>query len=83
MVLFFWWEACGDCRMQSATFRKVVEKYRGRDVAFLAPTRYYGKTDARAEEKGKIEKAWGETYNLTNVVPGAGGDAAGDTVKLV
>jgi peroxiredoxin len=76
VVLFFWWEACGDCRMQSATFRKVVEEYRGRDVAFVAPTRYYGKPDTRAEEKGKIEKSWRETYKLMDEVPVPISDAA-------
>jgi len=76
VVLFFWWEACGDCRMQSATFRKIVEKCRGRDVAFLAPTRYYGKPDTRAEEKGKIERSWGETYKLMDSVPVPISDAA-------
>jgi thiol-disulfide isomerase/thioredoxin len=68
-VLFFWWEACGDCRMQAATFSKVVEKYAGKNVAFVAPTRYYGKPEERAEEKGKIEKSWSETYHLTGKVP--------------
>jgi thiol-disulfide isomerase/thioredoxin len=69
VVLFFWWESCGDCRMQSATFRKVVAKYRDRGVAFIAPTRFYGKPETRAEEKGKIEKAWTEIYKLTDTVP--------------
>jgi thiol-disulfide isomerase/thioredoxin len=69
VVLFFWWESCGDCRMQSATLRKVVEKYRGKGVAFVAPTRFYDKTEARAEEKGKIEKIWTETYQLAEAVP--------------
>lgn len=64
VVLFFWWESCGDCRAQSATFRKIVEKYRGKGVAFVAPTRYYDKPDRRAEEKGRIEKSWNETYKL-------------------
>ncbi len=76
VVLFFWWESCGDCRMQSATFRKVVARYRDRGVVFLAPTRFYGKPEARAEEKGKIEKAWTETYKLTGVVPVPISDAA-------
>ncbi|HEX7253584.1 MAG TPA: TlpA disulfide reductase family protein [Thermoanaerobaculia bacterium] len=76
VVLFFWWEACGDCRMQSATFHKVVEKYRGKDVVFVAPTRYYGKPDTRAEEKGKIEKSWRDTYELMDEVPVPISDAA-------
>ena len=76
VVLFFWWEACGDCRMQAATLRKVVQKYAGRGVAFLAPTRFYGKPEDRAEEKAKIEKSWHEVYQLTNTVPVAISDAA-------
>jgi hypothetical protein len=26
VVLFFWWEACGDCKMQAAALRRTVEK---------------------------------------------------------
>jgi thiol-disulfide isomerase/thioredoxin len=66
VVLFFWWEACGDCRMQAKFFREVVEKYASKGVAFVAPTRFY--TADRAEEKGKIEKAWKETYALPDSV---------------
>jgi peroxiredoxin len=76
VVLFFWWESCGDCRMQSATFRKVAEKYAARGVAFVAPTRYYKKPEERAEERAKIEKAWTETYQLSNAVPVPISDAA-------
>jgi thiol-disulfide isomerase/thioredoxin len=75
-VLFFWWEACGDCRMQADTFRAVVDKYAGRGVAFVAPTRFYKNPDERAEEKGRIEKAWSETYRLTGKVPVPISDAA-------
>ena len=66
VVLYFWWEACGDCRMQAAPFRRAVEKYLPKGVAFVAPTRYY--SDNRAEEKPKIEKAWKETYGLPESV---------------
>ena len=66
VVLYFWWEACGDCRMQAAVFRKTVEKYASRGVAFVAPTRYYHSGD-HAEEKGKIEKSWNEVYDRVAV----------------
>jgi len=66
VVLFFWWEACGDCKMQSAPLRRIVEKYLPKGVVFVAPTRYYG-TD-RAEEKAKIDKAWKEIYQLPAAV---------------
>ena len=66
VVLFFWWEACGDCKMQSGAFRRVVEKYAPKGVAFVAPTRFYSAN--HAEEKQKIEKAWKETYALPGFV---------------
>ena len=33
VVLFFWWEACGDCKMQAQVFRRVVERYAPRGVS--------------------------------------------------
>jgi thiol-disulfide isomerase/thioredoxin len=68
VVLFFWWEACGDCKMQAAAVRRTVEKYSPKGVAFLAPTRFYAPPADRAEEKGKIGKAWKETYALPDSV---------------
>ena len=75
VVLYFWWEACGDCRMEADAFRRTVEKYAGRGVVFVAPTRYYHPGD-HAEEKGKIEKSWSEVYKLTGTVPVAISDEA-------
>ena len=66
VVLYFWWEACGDCKMQARVFRRVVEKYASRGVAFVAPTRFYSAD--RAEEKQKIEKAWKDVYALPESV---------------
>ena len=66
VVLFFWWEACGDCKKQAAALRRTVEKYAPKGVAFIAPTRFY-ETD-RTEEKQKIEKAWKEIYELPDSV---------------
>jgi len=69
VVLFFWWESCGDCRSEAATFRRVVEKYAGKGVAFMAPTRYFDKPEERDEEKGRIQKSWTEVYELAGIVP--------------
>jgi len=66
VVLFFWWESCGDCRAQAPAMRRIVEKYSGRGVAFVAPTRIYG--DDRAAEKAEIEKTWKETYAMPDSV---------------
>jgi thiol-disulfide isomerase/thioredoxin len=69
VILYFWWEACGDCKMQAAALRQAVRKYADKGVAFLAPTRFYGKPDDRAEERARIEKAWSELYELSGTVP--------------
>ncbi len=66
VVLYFWWEACGDCKMQAGDFRRTVEKYLPKGVAFVAPTRYY--SSDHGEEKQKIEKSWKETYALADTV---------------
>lgn len=68
VVLFFWWEACGDCKMQATALRKTVAKYAPRGVTFVAPTRFYGTAADRTEEKAKIEKAWKEIYDLPDTV---------------
>ncbi|HEY1435298.1 MAG TPA: redoxin domain-containing protein [Thermoanaerobaculia bacterium] len=62
VVLFFWWESCGDCKAQSAAFRRIVEKYGPKGVTFVAPTRFYD--DDHAVDKAKIDKAWTEIYAL-------------------
>lgn len=49
---------------EAATFRKVVAKYSGRGVAFLAPTRFYDKPEERNAEKARIQKSWTELYEL-------------------
>jgi thioredoxin-related protein len=52
--------------MQAAAFRRTVEKYAPKGVAFLAPTRFYSAD--RGEEKQKIEKSWKEVYALPDSV---------------
>jgi len=62
VVLFFWWESCGDCKAQAAALKRIVEKYGPKGVTFVAPTRFYD--EDHAADKAKIEKAWKEIYAL-------------------
>ncbi len=66
VVLFLWWESCGDCRAEAPALRRTVERFTPRGVVFVAPTRYY--TDDPAAEKAKIEKTWRDTYALPPAV---------------
>lgn len=74
VVLYFWWEACGDCRMQAAAFGRIVRKYAAKGVAFVAPTRFYESN--RPEERAKIEKVWTDLYGLADSVAVPIGDEA-------
>ncbi len=62
VVLFLWWESCGDCRAQVPALRRTIERFVPRGVAFVAPTRFY--TEDHGTEKPKVEKAWKEIYAL-------------------
>jgi peroxiredoxin len=66
VVLYFWWQACGDCKAQAAALRRVIDRYASKGVAFVAPTRFY--EDDRAAEKEKIAKAAAETYAFPETV---------------
>jgi len=65
-LLFLWAQGCGDCKAQSASLIRVWQKYRGKGLVMIAPTRYYGSVDEKpatpAEEKERVAKVWGEVY---------------------
>jgi thiol-disulfide isomerase/thioredoxin len=66
VLLFLWAQGCGDCKAQSVSLARVWQRYRGKDLVLIAPTRFYGTVDEKpatpAEEKERIAKVWGETY---------------------
>ncbi len=69
VLLFCWAHGCGDCRAQAPVMRRLVEKYRPRGLAFVAPTRDFGdgaggRPATPAEEKAEIARVWTETYAM-------------------
>jgi thiol-disulfide isomerase/thioredoxin len=73
VILFLWAHWCGDCRAQAPTLGRVLEKYRPRGLAVVAPTRLFGtgqenKPATPAEETAHIEKVWKESYGMLDGV---------------
>lgn len=68
VVMYLWWQACGDCKAQAAALRKAIDRYSSKGVAFVAPTRYYEEEKDRPAEKEKIEKALREVYAFPDAV---------------
>jgi len=73
VLLFPWAHWCGDCRAQAPALGRVLEKYRPRGLAVVAPTRLFGtgvenKPAMPVEEKAQLEKVWKESYAMLDGV---------------
>lgn len=73
VLLFLWAHWCGDCRAQAPVLGRVLEKYRPRGLAVVAPTRLFGtgeenKPATPADEKAHMESVWKEFYGMLDGV---------------
>lgn len=69
IVLFLWYEGCGDCKAQAASLGRVLEKHKGSDLRCVAITRYYDEPPARPAEKARIDSVWTAVYAGVGAIP--------------
>jgi len=69
VVLFLWYEGCGDCKAQSASLGRVLEKRKGSDLRCVAITRYYDDPPGRPAEKARIDSVWTAVYSGVGPIP--------------
>jgi thiol-disulfide isomerase/thioredoxin len=69
IVLFLWYEGCGDCKAQAASLGRVLEKHKGSDLRCVAITRYYDEPPARPAEKARIDSVWTAVYSGVGAIP--------------
>jgi cytochrome c biogenesis protein CcmG/thiol:disulfide interchange protein DsbE len=69
VVLFLWFEGCGDCKAQAASLGRALEKRKGTDLRCVAITRYYEDPPARAAEKARIDSVWTAVYAGVGPIP--------------
>jgi len=46
VLVFFWAHWCPDCKTESSTIARLLDKYRSRGLAIIAPTQRYGYVEA-------------------------------------
>jgi thiol-disulfide isomerase/thioredoxin len=68
VVLFLWFEGCGDCKAQAAALGRVVDRHR-HDIHCVAVTRYYEEPPQRAAEKARIDSVWTAVYSGVGAIP--------------
>src|ERR1051326_2084226 len=69
VLIFIWYEGCGDCKAQEAALAKAKSKYSGRGLQLVTLTRYYEEDSLRAHEKFEIDSVWKSVYADVGTVP--------------
>src|SRR5262245_31216684 len=69
VVLFLWAEGCGDCKAQSASLARVLERRKGSDLRCVAITRYYDEPALHTAEKARVDSVWSAVYAGVGAIP--------------
>jgi len=69
VLVFLWAEGCGDCKAQSTSLARVLERRKGSDLRCVAITRYYDDPPARAAEKARVDSVWTAVYSGIGPIP--------------
>ena len=69
VLLFLWYEGCGDCKAQAEDLALVKSRYASRGLQIVALTRYYEDDSLRTAEKARIDSVWSAVYPGVGRVP--------------
>ena len=69
VLLFIWYEGCGDCKAQAEVLARMRSRYEGRGLKVVALTRYYQEEGGRAKEKAAMDSVWNAVYAGVGAVP--------------
>lgn len=69
VLLFIWYEGCGDCKAQEAALAHVKARHDDRGLKVVVLTRYYEDGPARAHEKAEMDSVWKAVYADMGTVP--------------
>jgi len=69
LLLFIWYEGCGDCKAQAAALAHAKSRSDARGLQMVALTRYYEDGPDRTREKAQVDSVWKTVYADLGTVP--------------
>jgi thiol-disulfide isomerase/thioredoxin len=69
VLIFLWYEGCGDCKGEEAELAWAKAKYEPRGLQVVTLTRYYEDTTDHSREKFEIDSVWKSVYADVGTVP--------------
>ncbi len=69
ILIFLWYEGCGDCKAQAAVLARIKSRHQAEGLQVVTLTRYYEDEPGRAREKSMIDSVWKAVYSDVGTVP--------------
>ena len=69
VLIFLWYEGCGDCKAQAAALARAKARYQAEGLQVVTLTRYYEEEGDHGREKTMIDSVWKAVYADVGTVP--------------